>query len=86
MVAERGTRPPLERILERICKQIVDIHVLQVVGQVSGVPKTPSRDRILQCTVEQIFDVLVLEMMKQLMEVPKTTSQDRIQQQTGTDR
>ena len=82
MVAERGTRPPLERILERICKQIVDIHVLQVVGQVTGVPKTPSRDRILQCTVDQIFDVLVPEMIKQLMEVPKTTSQDRIQQQT----
>ena len=40
MVAERGTRPPLERILERICKQIVDIHVLQVVGQVTGVPKS----------------------------------------------
>ena len=79
MVAERGTRPPLERILERICKHIVDIQVLQVVGQVTGVPKTPSRDRILQCTVDQIFDVL---MMKQLMEVPKTTSQDRIQQQT----
>ena len=58
MVAERGTRPPLERILERICKQIVDVHVLQVVGQVTGVPKAPSRDRILQCMVEQIFDVL----------------------------
>ena len=82
MVAERGIVPPQERILERICKQIVDVHVSQVVEQVTGVPKTPSRDRILQCTVEQILDVLVPEMVKQLMEVPKTVPQDRTQQRT----
>ena len=64
--------PPQERILARICKQIADVYLSQVVEQVTGVPKTPSWDRILQCTVEQILDVLVSEMVKQLMEVPKT--------------
>ena len=82
MVAQRGMRPPQERILERICKQIVDVYVSQVVEQVTGVPKTPNRDRILQCTVEQILDVLVPEMVKQLVEVPKTVLQDRTQQRT----
>ena len=60
----------------------MDVYVSQIGGQVTGVPKTPSRDEILQDTVEQILDVLMPEMVKQLMEVPKTVSQDRIQQQT----
>ena len=46
-----------EEISERICKQIDDVFVSQVVEQVTGLPKTSSRDRSLQCTAEQIFDV-----------------------------
>ena len=52
MVAERG----VWQIPEKICEQIVDVHVPQVVGQVLEVPKIPSLDRILQCTVEQILE------------------------------
>ena len=82
MVAERGISPHQERIPEKICEQIVDVHVPQDVGQVLEVPKIPSRDRILQCTVEQILYVPVLEKGEQLAEVPKIVSQDRIQQRT----
>ena len=46
-----------ERFSERICEQIVDVNVSQIVEQVTEVAKTPSRDRTLQCTVEQILDV-----------------------------
>ena len=58
---------PLERISERICERIADVHVSQIVEQV---------------TAEQIFDVPGLEMAKQLVEVPETVSQERIQQRT----
>ena len=69
-----------EQISERICKQIVDVHVPQVVEQV---PKISSQDRNLQGRVEQIPDVLVPEMVKQLVKSPKTESVDRIQQRTA---
>ena len=82
MVAERGVWPPQEQIPEKICEQIVDIHVPQDVGQVLEVPKIPSQDRILQCTVEQIIDVPVLEKAERLAEVPKIVSQDKIQQRS----
>ena len=59
---------------EKICEQIVDVHVPQVVGQVLEVRKTACRDRSLQCTAEQILDVPVPEMVKQLVEAPNTNS------------
>ena len=43
-----------EQISERICKQIMDAHVSQVVEQVAGVLKTSSRDRTVQYTVQVI--------------------------------
>ena len=55
---------PLERISERICERIADVHVSQIVEQVTEVPKTSNRDRTLQCTAEQIFDVPGPEMVK----------------------
>ena len=82
MVAERGVWPPQEQIPEKICEQIVDVHVPQDVGRVLEVPKIQSRDRILQRTVEQILDVLVPEKAEQVAEVPKKVPQDRIQQRT----
>ena len=83
MVAERGTRPPLqERISERIREQIVDAYVSQVLEQVTKLPKTSSRDRTLQRAVEQILDVPVPEMVNRLLEVPKIIPQDRILQRT----
>ena len=82
MVAERGVWPPQEQIPEKICEQIVDVHVPQVVGQVLEVPKTACRDRSLACTAEEILDVPVPEMDKQLVEPQKTIPQDRIQQRT----
>ena len=82
MVAERGVWPSQEQIPEKICEQIVDVHIPQDVGQVLEVPKTACRDRSLECTAEQIPDVPVPEMVKQLVEAPKTTHQDRIQQRT----
>ena len=72
MVAERGVWPPQEQIPEKICDQIVVVHVSQVVGQVLEVPKSASRDRSLAYTAEQILDVLAPEMAKQLVEVPET--------------
>ena len=73
---------PREQISEKICKQIGDVYVSQVVKQVTEVPKTSSRDRTLQCTAEQILDVLVPEMAKQLVEVPESVSRDGVQQRT----
>ena len=67
-----------EQISERIRKQIVDVHVSQVVEQDTEVPKTSSRDRISQYTVERTLDVPVPEMV----ELPKVVSQSRIQQRT----
>ena len=61
MVAERARFVVGERISERICEQIADVHVRQVVEQVLEVPKNSSQDRNLQGTVEQIPDDPVLE-------------------------
>ena len=55
MAAKRGVWPPQEQIPGKICEQIVDVHVPQVLE----VPKTSSRDRISRGTVEQIPDVPV---------------------------
>ena len=75
MVAEHGIPPPLqERIPEKICEQIVDVFVSQVVEQVTCLPKTSSRDRTSQRTVEQILNDPV--------EVPNTVAQDRNKQRT----
>ena len=82
MVAERTCLVVGERISERICEQIADIHVPQVVGQVLEAPKISSHDLNLQGTVEQIPDVLVPEMVEQLVKLSKTVSVDRIQQRT----
>ena len=83
MVAEHGIPPPpQERIPEKICEQIVDVFVSQVVEQVTGLPKTSSRDRTSQRTVEQILNDPVPEMVTQLVEVPNTVAQDRIKQRT----
>ena len=73
---------PQKQTSEKICEQIVDVHVPQVVGQVLEVPKTACRDRSSECTAEQILDVPVPEMVKQLVEEPKTIPQDRIHQRT----
>ena len=87
MVAEHGCdtpwRAPQERISEKICEQIVAVHVPQVFVQVLEVPKISSRDRILQGTVEQILDVPVPEMVEQLVNLPNTVSQDSIQERTA---
>ena len=82
MVAEHGLLSPQEWIPERICEQIWDVQLPQVVEQVLGGPRIPSRDRILQGTAERIFDVLVPEMVEQLVKLPKTVSEDGIQQRT----
>ena len=83
MVAEHGIPPPpQERIPERICEQIADVHVRQVVEQVLAVPKNSSQDRNLQGTVEQIPDDPMLGKAEQLVEVPETVSRDGVQQRT----
>ena len=79
---ENGLLSPQERIPERICEQIWDVQLPQVVEQVLVGPKIPSRDRILQGTVEQILGVPVPEMVEQLVKLPKTVSEDGIQQRT----
>ena len=79
MVAERGVLLCQERIPEKICEQIVDVHVPQVVEQVLDVPKMSCRDRISQGTVEQILDVVVPGMVEELVKLPKTVSEDGIQ-------
>ena len=73
---------PQEQTSEKICEQIVDVHVPHVVGEVLEVPKTASRDRTLQETVERVVDVPVPEMVKQLVNLPKTVSENRIQERT----
>ena len=60
MVAEHRSS---EQISERICEQIADVRVPQVVEQVLEAPKISSQDRNLQGTVEEIPDVLVPEMV-----------------------
>ena len=69
---DRGVWPPQEQILEKICEQIADVHVPQVVEQIIEVHEM----------AEQILDVLVLEMVEQLVEVSKTVSRDGVQQRT----
>ena len=69
---ERGVWPPQEQIPEKICEQIADVDVPQVVEQIIEVPKM----------AEQILDVLVPEMVEQLAKLSKTVPQDRIQQRT----
>ena len=69
---DRGVWPPQEQIIEKICEQIADVHVPQVVEQIIEVHKM----------AEQILDVLVPEMVEQLVEVPKTVLLDRTQQRT----
>ena len=61
-----------DQISERICEQIADVHVPQVVEQIIEVPKM----------AEQILDVLVPDMVEQLVKLPNTVSQDRIRQRT----
>ena len=71
MVAEHWFRLVAgERISERICEQIADVHVPQVVEQIIEVPKM----------AEQILDVLVLDRVEQLVKLP---NDDGIQQQTA---
>ena len=79
MVAEHGI-PPQDRIPEKICEQIVDVSVSQVVEQVTGLPENSSQDRNLQGTVEQIPDDPMLEKAEQLVEVPEIVSRDGVQQ------
>ena len=69
---DRGVWPPQEQTPEKICEQIADVHMPQVVEQTIEVPKM----------AEQILDVPVPEMVEQLLEVPETVSQDRIKQRT----
>ena len=69
---DRGVWPPQEQIPEKICEQIAEVHVPQVVEQTIEVPKM----------AEQILDVPVPEMVEQLVEVPETVSRDGVQQRT----
>ena len=71
MVAEPGWSS--EKISERICEWIADVHASQIVEQIIEVPKL----------AEEILDVLVPEMVEQLVKLPKTASEDRIQQRTA---
>ena len=74
MVAEHWFRLVVgERISERICEQIADVRVPQVVEQIIEVPKM----------TEQTLDVLMLDMVEQLVKLPNTVSDDRIQQRTA---
>ena len=73
MVAEQFRLVVGERISERICEQIADVHVPQVVEQIIEVPKM----------AEQILDVLVLETVEQSVKLPSTISEDRIQERTA---
>ena len=94
MVAEPGLLLPQERIPEKICEQIADVHVPQVVKQIIEVPvpemveqlvevsKTVSWDRIKQRTVEQIVDARVPHAVEELADVCMVFSQDRIQERT----
>ena len=80
MVAERDMLLPQERIPERTCEQVVDVHERQVVEQVLEVPEISSQDREVHGTVEQIVDAPVMQAVEELVEVSKVFSQDRIQQ------
>ena len=71
MVAELVRHVVGERISERICEQIADVHVPQVVKRTIEVPKM----------TEQILDVPVPEMVEQ--KLLETVSDDRIQQRTA---
>ena len=94
MVAERGVWPLQEQTPEKICEQIADVHVPQVVEQILDVlvpemakqsvevPETVSPDRIQQRTVEQIVDASIPQAVEELTEVFRVFSQDRIQQRT----
>ena len=94
MVAEPGLLLPQERIPEKICEQIADVHVPQVVKQIIEVPvpemveqlvevpKTVLQDRIQQRTVEQIVDARVPQAVEELADVFRVFSQDRIQERT----
>ena len=59
-------RAPQEQTSERICEQIADVHVPQVVEQVLEVSKM----------AEQILDVLVLETVEQSVKLPISVSED----------
>ena len=71
MVAEQVRHVVGERISERICEQIADVYVPQVVKLTIEVPKM----------AEQILDVPVPEMVEQ--KLPEIVSDDRIQQRTA---
>ena len=71
MVAEQVRHVVGEWIFERICEQIADVHVPQVVKRTIEVPKM----------AEEILDVPVLEMVEQ--KLPETVSDDRIQHRTA---
>ena len=71
---------PQERIPERTCEQVVDVHERQVAEQVLEVPEISSQDREVHGTVEQIVDAPVMQAVEELVEVSKVFSQDRIQQ------
>ena len=71
MVVEQVRHVVGEWISERICEQIADVHVPQVVKRTIEVPKM----------AEQILDVPVPEMVEQ--KLPETVSDDRIQQRTA---
>ena len=73
MVAEEFRLVVGERISERICEPIADVHVPQVVEQIIEVTKM----------AEQILDVLVLETVEQSVKLPSTISEDRIQERTA---
>ena len=82
MVAERDMLLPQERLPERTCEQVVNVHVRQAVVQGLEVPEISSQYREVHGTVEQILDVPVPEKVEQLVEVPETVSRDGVQQQT----
>ena len=86
---------PRERTPEKICEQIADGHVSQVVEQIIEIPvqemveqlvkqpKTIPQDRIQQRTVEHITaDTPVPQDVEEPAEFFKFFSQDRIQQRT----
>ena len=66
MVAEHGWSS--EKISERICEWIADVHASQIVEQIIEVPKM----------AEQVLDVPVLETVEQSVKLPSTVSDDRI--------
>ena len=88
----------MEQISERICEQIADVHVPQVVEQIIEVPKmaeqildvlVPENGRAVvetvedqQRTVEQIVDASIPQAVEELTEVFRVFSQDRIQERT----